>query len=235
MSDALFMLDIANRLQEMVRSHNRERVIDALGKSVLGLVFCVFTFGFVYVCAWFVGLSVARSFGLHAWQFAGLICGLFLLVACWSAWRHVDPMAGLPPRESEQQELLLTLISQAAGGGGYFNPRHAVAGLSVVLIGGPANLLEGLGIWVSRLRADQPLIEEASSLLAACRADYPIERVREPAAAILLKRLALIKVVPCGDSSALAHTAKGAAILAKAERSPGRKPAGSQASAKRRP
>ena len=139
------------------------------------------------------------------------------------------------PAESDQQELLLTLISHATVGISYFKLRHAVAGFAVVLIGGPANLLEALGIWVSRLRADQPLIEEASSLLAACRADYPIERVREPAAALLLKRLALIKVVPSGDSSALAPTAKGSAILSKAERSPGKKPAGSQASDKRQP
>src|SRR5262249_21294342 len=152
----------------------------------------------------------------------------------WSAWRHVDPMAGLPERLSDEQELVHTLVSHAAIGTGYYNPRHAVAGFAVVLMGGPANILEAFGIWVSRIRANQSVIEEASCLLADCRADCPIEKVRVPAAVFLLKRLALIKVVPCGDSSAFALTAKGSAFLSKADGRDRKKSAGSLKSDKKR-
>ena len=115
MSDALYTLGIANRLQDMVRRYNRELTVDALGKSLLGVVFSFFTFGFVYCWAWFLGLFVASSLGLRSW-----LAGLFLVVATCSAWRHVDPMAGLPPRLSDRQELMLTLISRATVGTSYF-------------------------------------------------------------------------------------------------------------------
>lgn len=233
MSDALLTFEIASHLQDTVRAYNRGLAVDALGKSVLGVIFSFFTFGFVYACGWFAGLLFGRSLGLQPWQFAALASGLFFVVACWSAWQHVDPMAGLPPRLSDEQEALHTLVSHAALGNGYFNPRHAVAGFAVVLMGGPANILEALGIWLSRIRDNQSVIEEASCLLADCRADYPIEKVRVPAAVFLLKRLTLVKVVPCGDSSAFALTAKGSAILSKAEGRARKKPAGSQPSAKK--
>jgi len=54
---------------------------------------------------------------------------------------------------------------------------------------------------------------EAACLLAACEAACPIEPIREPAAAFLLRRLALIKVVPGRNSQAFALTEKGVAVL----------------------
>jgi len=228
MKDLSRTFEIATCLQEMVRDYNRQRAIDALGKSVLGIVFSLLTFGFLYCCAWFFGSFFARSLGLHAWQFAALLSGLFFAVAIWSAWRHVEPFADLPPRMPDRQELMHALVGQAVGIG-YFNPRHAVAGFAVLLIGGPANVLEGLGIWATRLRADQGRIEDAACLLAACAEDYSIEEVREPASGLLLKRLALVKVIRKGDSPGLALTEKGAGILAKTGTHARKKSAGSEA------
>jgi hypothetical protein len=47
------------------------------------------------------------------------------------------------------------------------------------------------------------------------REELPIEKVRVPAAALLLRQLALIKVLPRGESAAIAPTDKGFAILSK--------------------
>jgi hypothetical protein len=202
---------IAGRLRDMVGGYNRELAAEALGKALLGVVVSFFVFGFVFWCGWFVGFAVADSLNLEAWQFGALLSGLFLVVATWSAWRRVDPLAAVQPLSDRQ--LLLTLISQASPGLLYFSPRHATAGAAVVLIGGPANVFQALGIWASRIRADGPLLEEASRLVAACNGNCPIEEVREPVAALLLRRLGLIKVIPNGDSSAFTLTEKGLTVL----------------------
>jgi hypothetical protein len=202
---------IAVRLQEMARNYNREVTLEVVGKALLGLLFSFFTFGFLFWLGWFVGFFFARSFGLKPWQFGALVSGLFLIVATFSAWQRVDPLAGVQPMTD--REWLLTAISHASPHFLYFSPRHATAGAAVLLLGGPANLFQAFGIWGSRLRLDDPLIEEAACLLAACQENYPIEQVREPYAAVLLRRLALIKVVPQEDSVALTLTEKGYALL----------------------
>jgi hypothetical protein len=200
-----------HRLREMVSGYNRDVRLEVLFKSLLGLGFSVLVFGFVFWLAWFTGLFFTASLHLHAWQFAILVAGLFLIVATWSAWKQVDPLAGLQPLTDQQR--LLTLISQATPGVVYFSPRHATAGAAAVLLAGPANILEALGIWVWRLRLDPMLLEEAARLLNACNANYRIEEIREPEAALLLKRLALVKLVPLDDSSALTLTEKGEKIV----------------------
>ncbi|HWG43229.1 MAG TPA: hypothetical protein VN688_10620 [Gemmataceae bacterium] len=206
---------IAARLHDMASQHNRELVFEGVGKALLGGIFSFITFGLLFWFGWFAGFFVAGSFGLQAWQFGALVTGLFLIVAMWSAWQRVDPLAGLPPLSDQQ--LLLTMISQASPNLLYFSPRHATAGAALLLLGGPTNLFEAFGVWGYRLGVAPSSIEEASHLLEACEANYPIEHVREPSAALLLKRLALIKIVPTEDSVALTLTEKGASVLSRAK------------------
>jgi hypothetical protein len=87
-------------------------------------------------------------------------------------------------------------------------------------------VIEALGIWAHRIRAQGSLIQDASRLLASCKTAFPIEQIREPAAALLLKRLALIKVVARGDSAALALTDKGVAVVLKGDASKGKRTTG---------
>lgn len=194
-----------------MRRRNRELALDALLKAGLGLVFSLFTFGIVFWFSWVLGFFFGRQLDLHPWQFAAIVTGLFFSVATWSAWRRVDPLAGLKPLSDQQ--LLLTAISQATGSMVYFSPRHASAGLAIILLGGPANLFEAVGIWVHRIRADASLLEKAARLLSLCKTQISAKEVRDPAGAVLLRRLALIKAVPSGASAALALTDKGLALL----------------------
>jgi hypothetical protein len=200
---------IAERLQQMVRQRNRELATDAILKIVIGIVFCLLTFGFVFWVALFAGCGVSGFFGLDAWQLALIVTGVFFVAAVWSAWQRVNPLADLKPLTDRQ--MMLTLVSQASGDILYFSPRHATAGMALVLIGGPAGLFEGLGIWAHRLRASPAIVEEASELLAACRENLSTKKIKSPAGAVLLKRLALIKIVD--DSSALMLTQKGMKLL----------------------
>lgn len=222
-------LELVDRVNHMVRRRNRELAFDAALKASLGIVFSLVTYGVLFWMGWFVGFFVGGYLNLRPWQFGAILTGLFFVVATWSAWRRVDPLAGLKPLSDRQ--LLLTLISQASPGLLYFSPRHATAGAAMILLGGPANVIEAFGIWAHRIRVEGSLIEDASRLLASCETEFPAEQVREPAAALLLRRLSLVKVVPSGESAALELTDKGLAVLSggKAGR---RKRAGTQGAAK---
>ena len=83
------------------------------------------------------------------------------------------------------------------------------------LIGGPANFFKAIGVLRARFRADNSLINDAARLLVECREHYPATNVRRPTAAILLKRLALIKFLPTADSADLTVTDRGAKLLGK--------------------
>jgi len=202
---------IVDRLHRLVRERNREVAIDATIKVLLGVFFSLVVFGFIFWVCWLVGFFVGSSWNIRPWQLGSLVTGLFFLVALWSAWRHVNPLAGLKPLSDEQ--LLLTIVSQATSGVVYFSPRHALAGAALLLIGGPANIVEAVGIWGYRIRADGPLVDEAARLLTLCEGGCPPERIREPAAALMLRRLALIKVIPGGDTVVLTLTEKGLTAL----------------------
>ena len=202
---------VVDRLAQLVRRRNRELAFDAALKAGLGIVFSLLTFGCVFWFSWVLGFFFASQLNLHPWQFGAVVTGLFVIVATWSAWRRVDPLAGLQ-RLSDQQ-MFLTLLSQATGSMLYFSPRHASAGMALILLGGPVNVFEALGIWAYRLPTTLILLEEATRLLEACQSGIPIEPFRGPAAVLLLRRLFLIKVVPRGTSAALMVTEKGLAVL----------------------
>jgi hypothetical protein len=202
---------LVQRVGDLVRRHNRELAFDALLKGSMGIVFSLVTYGVLFWMGWFIGFFVARHLNLQPWQFGAMVAGLFLVVALWSAWQRVDPLAGLK-RLSDRQKLL-TLISQASPGLLYFSPRHATAGAALILLGGPNNVVEAFGIWAYRLPGAGSLVEEASRLLTSCQTALPAEEVREPVAALLLRRLGLIKVIPSEDSASLTLTDKGLALL----------------------
>jgi hypothetical protein len=213
---------IVGRLYGLVRGHNRELMFEILLRAFLGLVFSFFTFGFLFCLGWFFGWFVAGSLHLRPWQFGLLLAGLFFIVAVWSAWRQVDPLADLQPLTDEQW--LLTQLSLASSNVLYFSPRHAVAGSAVLLLAGPRSVFQAFGLWTHRLRADRALIEEAAQLLRECTDTYPVQEIRQPAAALLLRHFALIKVVPQGASATLTLTEKGSKILSGAKGRKGKQP-----------
>jgi hypothetical protein len=205
--------ELTQRLGDIIRRRNRALAGQAALKAGLGIAFSLITFGFLFWGGWFVGFVCGHYLGPAAWQFGLLFSGLFLAVATWSAWRQVNPMAGLG-RLSDAQ-LLLTLLSPMLPAPGYFSPRHASAAFALALIGGPANLFQAFSTWAHRFRVDDLLLENAASILTAADTQLPLEQLRDLAAAVLLRDLALIKMVPCGDSEALTLTDKGRAVLSR--------------------
>jgi hypothetical protein len=202
---------VVHRLNDLVRRHNREIAFQAALKGSLGIAFTLVTYGFIFWFGWFVGCLIASYLGLTAWQFGVILTSLFFVAATWSAWRRVDPLAGLKPLSDAQWSLML--LGPTLTGTIYFRPRHATAGAAVVLIGGPASVMTAFGIWTHRLRIAGFSLDDAAQLLAACRTAFPADQVREPRTALLLMHLHLIKVVPSGDSVGLVVTDRGFAVL----------------------
>ena len=163
---------IASRIRELARQHDAALRTDNLIRIATGIGFSLLTFGFVFWFFWVFGFVAGYHFGLAPWQFAAAITVLFFLVATWSAWHRVDPLAALRPLTPTDQ--MMKLVTRAAGVGG-FSPRHAVGGAATALIGGPANFFQALGIANSRLCAGDARIASAARLLESCRKVYPIE------------------------------------------------------------
>ena len=202
---------LVHNLTEQVQRRNREIVGDALLKAGLGLLFTVFVAGFLFWFWWLLELYFGSLMGLRAWAFSLIATFALLAVAFWSAWRRVNPLAGVG-RMTEQQ-LLLTALSQASGSVLQLSPEHASVGAAALLLGGLSNLIESLAMWRHRLPTNPQLVMEAAEMLNAAGGGLSMKKIREPQPAILLRRLALIKAVPRGDSSDIVLTERGQKLV----------------------
>lgn len=205
-------MNAGERIRALARARNRELAVEALIEAALGVLFTLLTFGFVFVLGLSAGWLVGRRVGLSAVGFAWIVTGVFFVTAVISAWRRVDPLAGVDPMTFEQE--VLTALSQTSAQMLYFSPRHASAGVAMVLLGGPSNLFSAIGTWRHRLNDDDAIVHVAAEVLRASAAELDLERVRTPHAALLLRRLALIKVTHREGRPVVVATEKGREILA---------------------
>lgn len=207
---------VAERLKEAVDRRNGELFTDAAIKFGTGVVFTLLTFGFVFWVGWFLGFFFGYNLGLSAVTFGLIVTGILFVVAVWSAWRNVNPLADLQPLTDTQA--LLTMLSLASPNLLYFSPEHASAGFALVLIGGPANILSALGIWAHRLKADANILAAGAELLDDCADGCPPKEVTSLDAALLLRRLFLIKRTIADKGDVIVLTERGRAILKKEKR-----------------
>jgi hypothetical protein len=202
-------MHLVGRLRGAAGDRNREIIGEAIIELALGIIFSALTFGAVFLVTWVIFYFGAGP--LSGRNLALLVTGIFALVSVFEAWRRVDPLAGLEPMTERQ--LRLTMISISTPGITYFSPRHATAGIATLFIGGPANVFSALGNWRHRLRYDGALIEAAASVLAAAADGVPVEAVESPRAALLLHRLALVKIGSDARGDILELTEKGRTML----------------------
>ena len=201
---------VAGRLLHRIRARNHELVVEILIEAVLGILFTVLTSVAVFGIAWFVGKSIG-GFRFSAATVALGVTAVYLLVSTISAWRNVDPFAGLVPMSDADR--LAFAVSGMVSGYVHFN-RHSVAGLAAVLMGGPLNLVGALRNWLHRLPTDPELIAQAAGILAACRPEVDLKKTRSSAAAaVLLRRLNLI--VPRAESTVVTLTERGRDLISR--------------------
>jgi hypothetical protein len=195
---------IAGRLLRRIQARNRELLLEAAIEAGMGVLFTALTSAVVFCIAWFVCSSFG-GFRFPAWTAALAVTAIYVLVSAISAWRQIDPFAGLTPMSDAQH--LAIAVSSVLDGYVHIN-RHTVAGLAAILMGGPLNLVSALRTWLHRLPTGPALIDQAVDILSSCRPDVDLKKSRLNArAAVLLRRLNLI--VPRADATVLALTEKG--------------------------
>ncbi len=200
------------RIRKLISQRNNEIMLHAVIELALGVLFCVLVYGFVFVWMWGLGGFFATQLSLTRTQFALSVVGLFMAVCFFSAWRRVDPLQSVAPMTDTQ--LMLTYISLASPNLLYFSPRHASAGVAAILIGGPKNILSAIGNWRHRLPGSSSLVAEAADLLILAQHGVAINMIPSPRAAVLLRRLALIKPVDHGHDIEMVLTENGRETLA---------------------
>jgi len=195
---------IAGRLLRRVRARNRELMTEMAVELGMGLLFTALTVGFLYWLLWFICLFLG---GIRAAPLARWMTALFMLVAAISAWRRVDPFAGLRPMTGAER---LMVVAGGLAGHGQIN-LHSIAGFASLLMGGPENLICALRSWLHRLPTDPALLDQAAEVLVACKSEIDLKSQESSATAVvLLRRLNLI--VPRGESK-IALTEKGRDVV----------------------
>jgi hypothetical protein len=201
---------ISTRLLKRIQSRNRDLLVDAAIEAAMGIFFTALTSGVVFCVAWWVVLRVER----RGFPGAGVPLGVtavFLVVATIAAWRRVNPFANLKPKTDVQH--LLVASGHVIDGYVHIN-RHTVAGLSLILMGGPVNLLSAVETTLQRLPSDPELIDRAVDILGACRPDCEMKQTDSSIKAlVLLRRLNLVSISRHNDALKIRPTESGQKVI----------------------
>lgn len=201
------MLSARDNLRALIAERNRELAFRAAIEFFTGALLALVVFAGVFVLMLFLGFLVADMIALTALQFATIAIVLFILASFFSAWRGDDPLEGLEPKSNgEWTAIMLSVASPVIVP---FNPRRAAASGASVLIAGPENMVAALGTWRHRLPSDDRLIDDATNILILAQHGIKLRDITARDAAVLLRRLALIKPSQMGGEDAMVLTEKG--------------------------
>ncbi|MCA9293441.1 MAG: hypothetical protein KDA20_06480 [Phycisphaerales bacterium] len=200
------MSSTAANIRRLIAERNRELALRAAIECSTGVLFSLFVFGGVFVFGLFMGLLVADKLGLSAVQFALIVLTVFLAACFWSAWRRVDPFEGLSP--VSEGEYFAVLVA-ASGTAMYFQPRLVSAGGAALLLGGPENIFNSISTWRHRLPDDDALVNDAANFLILAQHGIKVSDIQSMPAAVLLRRLALIKPIQLDGQDVMVLTEKG--------------------------
>lgn len=201
-----------DELHVQASQFNRKLIGEAVITLAVGVVLCVLIFGGVFWISYVI-LWMTHPFGIRHIALAALgITIVFALASLWSAWRRSDPISRVEAMDQSRQNLQLGL--GYAMGLPVVN-RQSLAGLASLLIGGPANVMESVSIWCSRLPTDSAFIARTAKTLQDSRDGLAAQSVGDPRVIVVLHRLGLIKATSHGlGKIELQPTAKGMELLA---------------------
>ena len=208
------MTDITRQLQHALSDANRSVLGESLIALVVGVITCVTVFGVVYWVSWLLFTMFFRSYQIgSAATTALIITGFFALISIFSAWRKHDPFSNVQAMDENMQSLQLGI--GYAMGVPIVN-RQSAAGIASLLIGGPANIMDSVAIWRTRIRGNATQVESAAQTLTQSAKGIPVSMVHDKTAIVILHRLGLVKVVSEQDKLAVRTTIKGSEMLMKA-------------------
>jgi len=190
---------------------NAEITLESSVEIGLGVVYALLTWAVIFWLTWIASFCVFRGWGLGPGTTALLVTLLFAGASTFEAWRRVDPLADLEPMD-ETEEFVMVL-SFATPSVVVVNPRRAVAGFAWLILGGPVNVFSGIEALRHRLPTDERTIQAAAGLLEGAERGVAVESISEPLAAIVLRRLLLIRHEQGRGKGVIVLTEKGRSLL----------------------
>lgn len=196
----------AAAVAERVRRRNRELALEAAAAAGMGVGFTVLTFAGLFGIVWMTWWLGGSPFGWSPALAGAVVVGVFGLLTLLLTWRRYEPFRDLESMSGERLGAVLVAPTELSV---LMAPRHIGAGGAAVLLGGPANVLEAIDLWRHRLPDDDALHARCAAMLEACVRGVRISTIEDGAAAVQLKRLALVKVRGVDDDHVLELTARG--------------------------
>ena len=199
----------ADRLKKLVKAKNNELEEQAKAEFAIGAVFAAIVLGAFLFGGFLLGLIVAGGEGtaFDAFMFALPLTVVIAVVATLVAWQSVAPKRQLLPMDDPDE--MMEILATGTPAGLYFVPKHDLPGGLGMIFGGPENILKGYGILQNKVSDDPELLERCTKLLKRCEDGYPLKRMKNPQAAVLLRQLSLVRVERRDDGPTLVFTDDG--------------------------
>jgi len=173
----------------------------AAAEGISGVIFTLLIFFGVFWISWLV-MFIFVNLSMKAATWAALsVMVVFAAVSVWTAWKKIDPLAGMRPYDAADAAAdAATMVTSLTLGPVMFRfNRFSSAGFALLLISGPSNLLEALATWRGRIPEGdiEDVSRRAASLLMAC-GEEGIESTaidaQDTSAVVLLRTLGLAKL-----------------------------------------
>ena len=200
----------AELLKKRVSAKNKQLDDNANSEFTIGAVFAVMVLGACALGTFLVGLPFSDTWTEAAFTFALPITLVFAGIATLVAWQTVQPKRQLLPMDDPEE--MADLLAGGTPVGLFFTPKHELPGMIGFLFGGPENILKGMGIKANKVSTDPALLERSMKLLKRCEDGYPLRRMKNPQAAVLLRQLALVRVERRDQGPTLVFTDEGRAL-----------------------
>jgi hypothetical protein len=205
-------MSIRDTIQGRVAAHNARLRQTALVQGAIGLVSCLVTCGGVFGLAYGACMLFLGSWGGGGALLVALVATvLFAAATLRAALQRADPLASLSPLS--ETERLATRVSLFTPGFVYVNPRYLAAGCAGVLISGPTNLLDARNALRRRLPQDEGTIDAAVEALALAAEEPRLPELPVPLAAVVLRRVDLVKLREDGEDYRVLLTGEGRFLL----------------------
>lgn len=198
----------AERLAKIVRAKNKKLDEEAKAEFTIGAVFAVLVLGACFVGAFVLGYIMADRDKSVAFMGYGVPITLALAgIASLVAWQTVQPKRKILPMDDPEE--IAAVLAGGTPAALFFTPKHEMPGMVGFIFGGPENLFKGWGIMENKVSTDPALLERSMKLLKRCEEGYPLSRMKNPEAAVLLRQLSLVRVERRDSGQTLVFTDEG--------------------------
>jgi len=199
----------AERLAKLVRKKNKELEKNAKEEFIVGSTFIGLTYGGL---AFLSGCVLAFVYGMGTGFVYGFGIGLTMLsLAAMICWRTVNPTRSYLPLDDP--DAICEMLDNGTPQTMLFHPEHELPRFLSIVTTGPESVLKGYGLKQNLISTDEELLERSMKLLKRCNDGYPLKRMKNPEAAVLLRQMGLVRTDRREAGLTLALTQDGDTLL----------------------